>query len=236
MQKKTYYPDSNNNRADWWQNIASNGKAVLVSLGISPQQVSSIMDDAVWGVYLYRTLRGAYEESTKRVIGYANALLDDSNGTPAPEVPTMPTWPDAPANAVPGGIESRRELWVKMAKGCPSYDAGTTGAMLRTEAPVSPFDPNTYVAKLSDATSPAAKQVRFKFSKAYGEIDGINLYGRKSGDTALLNLGRFNATPGNVSVPLANGNPEEWQFEAHAVKRDKEIGLPSPAVSVIVRS
>ncbi len=234
--KKTYYPDSNNNRADWWQNIASNGSPILTNLGFSLQQVGSIMDDAAWGVYLYRTLRVGYEESTKRVIGYANALLDDPNGTAAPEAPTMPTWPTAPLNAVTGGIEARRELWVKMAKGCPGYDAGTTGAMLRTEAPESPFDPNTYVAKLSDATSPAAKQVRFKFSKAYGEIDGINLYGRKSGDTALINLGRFTATPGNVNVPLANGNPEEWQFQAHAVKRDQEIGSPSPAVTVIVRS
>lgn len=27
----------------------------------------------------------------------------------------------------------------------------------------------------------AAKQVRLKFGKAYGDVDGVNLYGRKSG-------------------------------------------------------
>ena len=89
---------------------------------------------------------------------------------------------------------------------------------------------------MKDLTSPAAKQVRFKFSKAYGDVDGVNLYGRKSGMTEWVNLGRFNATPGNATVPVTNGNPEDWQFQARAVKRDQEIGHPSPAMSVIVRS
>jgi hypothetical protein len=178
----------------------------------------------------------AYEEATKRVIGYANTILGDANGTPAPDAPVMPTWPTAPATAVTSGIESRRELWVKMVKASPGYDASTIGATLRIEAPVNPFTAGTYAAKMMDLTSPAAKQVRFKFSKAYGEIEGVNLYGRKSGATDLVNLGRFNATPANATVPLANGNPEEWQFQVRAVKRDMEIRHPSPAVSVIVRS
>lgn len=50
-----------------------------------------------------------------------------------------------------------------------------------------------------------------------------------------MNLGRFNATR-PTPPSLANGNPEEWQFQARAVKRDKEIGHPSPATSVIIRS
>jgi hypothetical protein len=194
------------------------------------------MADAAWGVYLYRTLRVAYEEATKSVIGYANAITDGPIGTAAPDAPTMPTWPTAPATAVAQGIESRREMWVQTVKSNPAYDAGTIGATLRLEAPANPFNPSTYTARLMDLSSPAAKQVRFKFSKAYGEVEGVNLYGRKTGDSTWLNLGRFNATPANAAVPLANGNPEDWQFQARAVKRDLEIGHPSPATSVIVRS
>lgn len=233
---KTYYPDTNNNRADWWQNIATVGQATLTEVGLPADQVTSIIADAAWGVYLYRTLRVAYEEATVRVIGYANMILGSSNGVPAPDAPTMPTWPAAPATAVVAGIEARRELWVKMVKGSPGYDSATIGATLRIEAPVNAFNPSTYTARMSDVSSPAAKQVRFKFGKAYGDVDGVNLYGRKSGETSWLPLGRFNATPANAVVPVANGNPEEWQFEARAVKRDKEIGLPSPATSVIIRA
>lgn len=82
--------------------------------------------------------------------------------------------------------------------------------------------------------SPAGEEVRL--AHPYGEIEGINLYGCKTGDSPAINLGRFNATPANASVPLANGNPEDWMFFARAVKRDQEIGQPSPTISVIVRS
>lgn len=126
-------------------------------------------------------------------------------------------------------------MWVKAVKSNPGHDAATIGATLRVETPANPFNPATYTAKMMDLTIPAAKQVRFKFSKAYGEIEGVNLYGRKTGDTTLVNLGRFNATPANATVPLANGNPEDWQFQVRAVKRDNEIGHPSPT-SVIIRA
>ena len=109
------------------------------------------------------------------------------------------------------------------------------GTTLRLEATVTPFNPTTYTAKLTDLSSPASKQVRFKFGKSYGNVDGVNLYGRKTGDSSWTNLGRFTAIPANATVPLANGQPEDWQFQARAVKRDKEIGPPSPAMSVIIR-
>ena len=53
-------------------------------------QSAAILADAAWGVYLYRTLRVAYEEATTRVIGYANAITDGDNGSPAPAAPAMP--------------------------------------------------------------------------------------------------------------------------------------------------
>jgi hypothetical protein len=37
-------------------------------------------------------------------------------------------------------------------------------------------------------------------------------------------------------VPLAGESPEDWQFQARAVKRDQEIGRPSPLVSAIIRN
>lgn len=67
----------------------------------------------------------------------------------------------------------------------------------------------------------------------YGDIDGVNLYGRKTGNGGWAFLGRFNATPGNVAVPLADGAPEQWEFYNRAVKRDVEIGNPSPVMTAI---
>ena len=49
-------------------------------------------------------------------------------------------------------------------------------------------------------------------------------------------LGRFNAPPANAVVPLAGESPEEWQFQARAVRRDQEIGHPSPVLTAIIRN
>ena len=97
-----------------------------------------------------------------------------------------------------------------------------------------PFDPNTFEVPLRNLSSPAARQVRFKFGKAYGKIDGINLYGRKAGTSSMMNLGRFNATPARTAVPLSGDNPEQWEFQARAVKRDQEIGLPSAVLQATI--
>src|ERR1700750_480056 len=125
MPNKTYYPDQNDERADWWQNVINEGAPIFTSLGFPASQITSIMADAAWGVYLYRTLRVAYEEATARVIGYANAITDGENSTEAPDAPTMPTWPDAPVPAVDSGIEARREMWVQSAKSNLAYNPGT---------------------------------------------------------------------------------------------------------------
>ena len=113
---KTYYPIQNDERADWWQNVIAQGQPIFTSLGLPERQMTSIMADAAWGVYPYRTLRVVYEEANTRVIGYANSITDGENGAPAPTVPAMPTWSAAPETAVPAGIETRRERWVQKVK------------------------------------------------------------------------------------------------------------------------
>jgi hypothetical protein len=125
---------------------------------------------------------------------------------------------------------------VQKVKHTPGYDAGTMGTTLRLEAGATTFDPNNFTSGISDLSSPAPKQLRFKFPKAYGKIDGVNLYGRKTGSTTEISLGRFNASPANVVVPLTEGSPEEWQFQTRAVRRDQEIGHPSPVMTAIIRS
>lgn len=90
LMTKNYYPETNDERADWWQNIITNGAGVFTQVGLTPAQQMPVILDAEWAVYLYRTLRLAYEEATKRVTGYADSITDGSNGTPAPAEPAMP--------------------------------------------------------------------------------------------------------------------------------------------------
>ena len=44
------------------------------------------------------------------------------------------------------------------------------------------------------------------------------------------------STAARTTVPLSGDAPEQWEFQARAVKRDQEIGLPSPLITAIIRN
>lgn len=230
---QTYYPKTNDGRADWWQNILQH-IAVVSTFGFDTGEIDSITADAQWGVYAYRTVREAYEEMFGSIIAYLDTILDGATGAPAPTPPAIPAWPTAPVGGPSVGVEERRVQWVGQIKTSPNYNA-SVGTLLKLEAASNPFDEATYKAILFGLTSPSAHTVSGKFRKAGGQIDGINLYGRKEGTMTWIMLGRFNATPFSALVPLAGAAPEPWEFLARAVKRDVEIGIASDVVQQIVR-
>lgn len=233
MPASTYYPSTNDGRADWWQNISSNS-AALSALGLSAPQVSAIGADAGWGIYLYRTVRVTFEEYHSAVIAYCDEVLGEPAGAELPAAPAPPPWPTPPPFAVLTGIEKRRTQWVAQVKSNALYTT-TLGELLRIEEGGTPFDPTTYQAVLLNVASPSAGTVAGKFRKASGQIDGINLYGRKEGASGWTGLGRFNATPFSAMVPLAGAAPEAWEFQARAVRRDVEIGTASLISQAIIR-
>lgn len=233
---QTYYPSTNDGRADWWQNVLDN-QGALSAAGFTSNQVNAIGVDAEWCIYLYRTLRSTFDNFTKAIITYADGITDAPDGSPSPAAPMVPAWPMPPSSTsgINAGLEKRREKWVQSMKGMPGYTE-TIGRTLGVIAPGSNFNATTYQAQLYDVSSPSGCTVSAKFRKALGNIDGINLYGRKVGATAWANLGRYTAAPCSASVPLTTPtSPEEWEFQARAVKRDVEIGLPSDIVPQIVR-
>ena len=140
-----------------------------------------------------------------------------------------------PATAVLAGVEARRILWVQEIKKKPGYTP-SVGTQLGIDTPATPFSPTTYACELLEVASRAPHTVSGKFRKAGWHVDGINLYGRKSGTAAWAALGRFNATPFTAQVPLTTGAPEEWEFYAMAVRRDVEFGVASQISLVVVRA
>lgn len=235
MPYSSYYPPTFDGRAHWWQEILTNGPAVFSALNYSAPQSEPILTDAKWAVYAYGTLRHPYEDFTKALTAYCNTI---SNGSASAVLtaPSLPAFPAAPTTSlvfVPG-FEARRPKWVDTIKKNPLYTPAL-GASIGIETPHAPFDPNTYQAVLTGVMSIEAHSVTGKFRKAKDRVQGINLYGRKSGASVWTPLGRFNATPFTANVPLAGGEPETWEFQARAVSKDHEFGLPSDAVIVIVR-
>ena len=231
-----YYSDTNDGRADWWQNIVTVGTTTLAGLGFTTAQTTAINVDAQLGVYLYRTLPKAFEDFGKRVTGYINTFLSDPDGTPAPLIPPVPGWPAFSGGTPLAGLEARREKWVPLAKHSTNYDAAVQGVTLRIEPTGTPFDPVAYKAIIFDAMSPSPSTVSAKYRKARGKIDAMKFLGRRSGTPAWVDLGRFTATPATFHIPLTTpGNPEQWDLMGRALIKDVEIGIASDLLEVLVR-
>ena len=233
---KPYYPEVQDGRANWWQNIVNNGGSTLSGLGFTAAQITAINIDALLGVYLYRTLRAAFAELEKRVTGYIHTYLGDPDGTPAPLIPAVPGWPPFTGGPALAGLESRREKWVQLAKHASNYDPAVQGAILRIEPTGAPFDRNTYKAEIFDATSPAPGKVLCKFRKARRSIDAMKFMGRKSGSATWTDFGRFTSIPATLAIPLQTpGSPEQWELMGQALIKDQPIGMPGDLLVILVR-
>ncbi len=232
----SYYPLTNEGRALWWENIQSpDAQAVLLALGLSAPVRAAIQADAAVAIYIYRTAPQAYESYATSMNGWGHVYLDSADGMPTPAVPALPVMP-APPTPVSGGIEVRRAAWVQTVKNASGYDPLVQGATLRTEMTGDSFNRETYQAVISGATSASSATVTVKFRKASGHIDSMAFQGRKAGGGAWVELGRFMATPASLHLTLATpGQPEEWEIRGHAYIKDTPVGVPSQAVSVLVR-
>lgn len=95
----------------------------------------------------------------------------------------------------------------------------------------SEFDPNEYRPVMNFDTSGEDVQIRFK---KLG-VQGINVYKRKKGTETWLLLSRATKSPFEFHPVLESVNqPEQWEFRAFGVIRDKEIGMASNISEVLI--
>lgn len=229
-----YYPSSNEGRADWWDNLRqSAAAAAFTASGLPGAEVSAIANDALMGVYVYRTARAPFDKFNSEIIAILNLLATGTDPSATPVLPTVPTLQGLPDVAPLEGFELRRGKWVARVKSLPGYTVAI-GIALGTEAAAAPFDPATYQAEISALNSPSARVLAGKFRKAYGNIDAMNMHGRKTGTVDYALLKTCLTSPFTLTVQLAGAAPESWEFHGRAVVGDAEIGVASPAYTVLI--
>ena len=95
----------------------------------------------------------------------------------------------------------------------------------------SEFDPNEYRPVMNFDTSGEDVQIRFK---KLG-VQGLNIYKRRKGKEEWLLLSRATKSPFEFRPVLETVNqPEQWEFRAFGVIKDKEIGLASTISEVLI--
>ena len=231
---ESYYPASNEGRADWWQNLLSPAAAAaFAGMGAASADVTAITDDAQQGVYVYRTARVPYDNFYSQIVAYLNQIASAPEASPAPSSPPLPSFVAPPDVSPPCGFEIRRPKWVAALKTLAGYTV-SGGLTLGIEAAATPFDPATYKALLYGLSSPAARVLAGKFRKAYGRIDALNLYGRPAGTIAMKLIKTCLTATFTATVPLVGSGPEAWEFLGRAVIKDAEIGIPSDIVPMLI--
>lgn len=237
LMMSNYYPETAEGRAEWWENVLKDGASLLAKLGLSEERVASIMADAAWGVYTYGALRETVERHASEITAYANMVASGVEGCsdqPLPAPPKPPAWPAPPKVKITCDFERRRIEWVQEVKARRGYDHDI-GAALGIEPLPAVFNSGTYKPDLHELACSEPKTVSGKFRKAHGNIEGVVLRGRRRGSASWTELGRFKATPFSAPVPVAGVEPEEWEFQARAIKRDIETGIPSDIVETVVK-
>jgi hypothetical protein len=125
----SYYTDTTDCRAEFWTNIQTK-TAIFTGLGFGARKIASIIDDANWAVYVYRTVRDASDGVQTTITAYLNEIASGPNGGPLPAPLAIPAMPTVPVDTILAGFEKRRELWVKEVKG----NAGANGVPARENA------------------------------------------------------------------------------------------------------
>jgi len=208
MSERTYIGGSEQAQRTFFQNFFNNIDAAAAPLGLLPEMVAALK-----------------AQSTA-----AFTSIDDVIAARLSFASTV-----AAKNTAVASASSFVKNEVSIIKRLPGYTEAI-GESLGIIPPPSPFDPNTYQAKiLSVVNSAPGGQVKIRFNKAYGNISGVNVYYKLQTQPDWTLLGLRLTTPSRIDTPLAQPNvPEVRDYRVIGVINDVEIGLPSDTVTLVV--
>src|ERR1700730_10213801 len=219
---KSYYPTERAGQIDWHNNFAKEFPKVGANLGFSAIEITNAVNDSKYAVYILQTLGPEIDSDPDHA---AHAILE---GQTSGDYVDLPAGSGAPT-AVRPGIDTRRQARVERIKRDHDYtDAIATQFTIDRGAKC---DANNYRAELGRPRQ-TGNVVTIPFRKAGGNVDGINLYRQRKGESSPQKVGFFMRTP---SVDGAPGKSGQITYTARAVVNGKEIGQPSDAVTVTLK-
>ncbi len=229
----SYFPNDVAGQIEWYGNVILEGPIQLPLVGFNPGELSGVMNDAQWAVYLLMKATTQPDNFAAMMHGFSHTSFFGS-GNVLP-LPAWPTWDTPPSGPLHPGIDSRRIAWVERVKGASQYTPEVIGMALRLLPTGTPFDKNTYQGQIVNALLVGHEQVKITVRLAKGNIDGGNLYMQRNGDTEPKLVRFFSMRTFIDTTPLKVANvPEVRTYTYWPVVNDVQIGSPSMMVQVTV--
>lgn len=132
-------------------------------------------------------------------------------------------------DALEAGLLPALRADLRLLKAQPGYTDDIGRSLGIVAAPGSSALPATVRPTASAEARRGLVRIRFRKSG----LDGVNVYGRRAGETAWRLLGRDNQSPFEDRAPLDKpGVPEVREYQLIGVQRDQEVGLASDTLTV----
>ena len=216
---------------DWLENLKLEFAAVAASLGFSGPEITAVLADLSWAIFVCRSSSNAQTFGSSWV-QFRDTLLDGNPGQPVGSPPgtTMPALPTAPAPAA--GVISRIRILVKRIKASPNYTP-TIGQTLRILPNSAPVDETTAKPNTKALALPMFKA---KLKWTGNGFPAIHTRTRRDGETEWTDLG---LAVGNTLVderpPAEAGKPEVRTYEQIYARDNQPVGQWSDAVRVTLQ-
>ncbi len=226
-----YLPNDGESFCEWLENWKVEFAAVASSLGFSTPEVTAVLTDANWALYVCRSASDASNYGSAWV-QFRESLLSGDGNSPLGSPPNTAT-PTIPALAAPPqGVVTRIRAAVKRIKGAPAYTTAM-GQALRIVATSTTED--TATAKPALRVKPLPMfQAELRWPRR--SFSGVLVQSQRDGESAWTDHGvKTDNAFVDAREPVQANRPEVRRYRQIYVKNDHPVGLWSDVVSVTVQ-
>ena len=231
MPVEYYLPDSDLDRASFMTIFAAGLTVHAVTLGIDAPTLLWVQNAAKW--YNYAIIgSNAHKKQSNEWVAYKDALNNNKIGVKPGSVPEAPDL-DVPAVEVDDPIIAKIVLLVNTIKNKETYkeSIGRDLGIIGTEI----VEPDYNTVKPLITVLSTANQVILKWKKE--RFSSVDIYIDKGRGAGFVFLDNDSRPPFEMLINLPQGAaPETWTFKAIYKVDDKQVGLFSDPVSIVVTS
>ena len=231
-----WFPQSLQERAAWFDNLALRFAQVAPGLGFLPAEVVTVQTDNTCLQDL-ASGKAQLDAFVEAVTQYRRNVLEGNIGEPTPVFPTAPTV--TPAEQPPAGIFQRLIELVARIRAAPGYtpEIGALLGIIPSSASTSGAGSGTDDGELKPvlkANAMPGNVVEVKFTR--GHTDGIDVEIKIDNAATWTSGGRFFKSPAALTIPDGTGLPHAVQIRARYLDGNAPVGQNSDTVNIVTTS